>query len=105
MRLKKDDTVIIIRGKDKGKKGKVEKVLPKLGKLTVANLNIYKKHVKSRQGQKGGIIEINKPLAVFQVKLVCPSCNKPTRVGFEVSKGTKERICKKCGAVLNRKKK
>jgi len=104
MKLKKGDTVIIRRGKDKGKTGKVEKVFPKLGKLVVNGVNVYKKHVKPREGQKGGIIEITKPLPAAHTQIVCSACNKPTRVGYQVTKTSKERICKKCGVGLDTKK-
>lgn len=102
MRIRAGDTVKIIRGKDRGKISKVEKVFPKANKLVVAGANLYKKHVKPRQGRGGGIIEITKPLQEFQVQVICPGCQKPTRIGYQIGKGTKERICKKCGVTLDK---
>ena len=98
MRIKKGDTVKIKVGKDKGKTGKVEKALPKKNKVLVEGINVYKKHLKPRgEGKPGGIIEINKPLSVSNVMLVCPKCQKPTRVGYQLDKqGNKYRFCKKC---------
>jgi len=103
MKLKKGDKVTIVRGRDKGKTGKIEKVLPKVGRVVVEGANIYKKHVKSQQGKKGGIIEVVKPLSAFQVMLVCPTCSKSSRIGYQFTGGKKERICKKCGAILDKK--
>ena len=97
MKLKKGDEVIVTQGKDKGKKGKIEKVLTKTGKVLVAGVNIYKKHQKS-QGQRkpGGIIDIVKPLPWSNVSIVCPNCKKQSRVGFKITNGKKIRICRKC---------
>lgn len=99
MKIHKSDKVKIITGKDKGKTGKVEKVYPKKGKLLVAGVNIYRKHLKPR-GEKnpGGIVDISKPIDVSNVVLICPNCNKETRIGYSIDKkGGKTRICKKCG--------
>ena len=97
MKIKAGDTVKIIRGKDSGKSGKVEKVMPVITKVVVEGMNQYKRHLKSRMpGQKSEIITITKPLAVANVQLVCPKCKKPTRVGYKLLKGDKSRICKKC---------
>ena len=96
MKIKKGDKVKIMLGKDRGKTGTVEYVLSKKNKVFVSGANLYKRHVK-KQGQiEGGIIDIPKPLHVSDVSLVCPSCNKITRVGFEIVNGTKVRVCKKC---------
>lgn len=101
MKIKKGDTIIVIKGKDKGRKGKVEKVFPKEGKVLVLGINVVKKHVKpKKEGEKGGILEIAKPLNVSKVALVCPKCGKKTRVGFLLTKEGKERICKKCQTVI-----
>lgn len=98
MKLKKGDEVKIIRGKDAGKNSSVEKVFTKENKVLVGGVNQYKRHVKARmQGQSSEIITITKPLVVSQVALVCPHCKKQTRVGYSIEKGTKTRICKKCG--------
>lgn len=101
MKLKKGDEVIVILGKDKGRKGKIERVFPKTGKVLIPGINIVKKHLKPRkEGEKGGIVEIAKPIAVSKVALICPKCGKKTRVGWLITKETKERICKKCQAVI-----
>lgn len=96
MKLKKDDTILVVRGKDKGKNGKIEKVLVKEAKVLVAGINLYKRHVKKTSGQKSEIKEINKPLHIGSVVLVCPKCKLATRVGFKIQDGKKTRICKKC---------
>lgn len=97
MRIKKGDTVKILTGKDKGKSGKVIKVSLKDGKVTVEGLNLYKKHVRpKRQGEKGEIVQVVRPINVSNVTLVCPHCNKATRVGHRYENDTKTRYCKKC---------
>lgn len=101
MKLKKGDQIIVTRGKDKGRKGKVEKILSKVGKVLVPGINIYKRHLKSQgQNKPGGIIDKVMPLSISNVALVCPKCNLKTRIGFQISKGEKVRICKKCKAVV-----
>ena len=96
--IKKGDEVLVIAGKDKGKKGKVEKVILKKGKVVVAGINILKKHVKpSPKNPAGGIIEFAAPLDVSNVILLCPRCHKPTRIGYKITKdGEKIRVCQKC---------
>jgi large subunit ribosomal protein L24 len=102
MKIKKGDKVKVIKGKDRGREGTVERALPKERKVVVSGLNIYKKAVRPRQqSQKGGIVEITKPLPVENVMLICPHCGKPTRVGYKVEKGEKSRFCKKCQRILN----
>jgi large subunit ribosomal protein L24 len=97
MKIKKGDQIIVTTGKDKGRKGKVETVFPKEETVMVPGINIYKKHQKKRDDKHaGGIIEFARPLSMGKVALVCPKCGKPTRVGYVVTKGEKERICKKC---------
>lgn len=97
MKLKKGDKVIVIAGKDKGKQGAVEKVWLKTDQVTVAGVNMGKRHSKPRsQGQKGGIIDFIRPLTVSKVALLCPKCKKPTRVGYKLIKDSKVRICRKC---------
>jgi large subunit ribosomal protein L24 len=103
MKIKTGDTIRVWRGKDRGKTGKVEAVFPKTRQVVVGGVNVYKKHVKSREGQKGGIIEVTKPIRAAHVRVVCSACNRPTRVGYQGSKGNKERICKKCGVSLEKK--
>ncbi len=97
MKLKKGDEVKVVAGKDKDKTGKIEKVWPQINKVTVTGANQYKRHMKARmQTQKSEIITLTKPLPVANVMLICPKCNEQTRIGYVITKGKKERICKKC---------
>lgn len=97
MKYKKGDNVIITIGKDRGKKGKIDKVLEKKDQVVVGGVNVYKRHLKSRgEGKPGGIVDIIKPLNVAKVALVCPKCNQPTRIGYKILKDEKIRICRKC---------
>lgn len=97
MKLKKGDQVKIVKGKDAGKTGNIEKVFVKENKVVVHGMNQYKRHVKSRtQGQASEIITITKPFDVAKVALICLKCKKQTRVGFKIEKNKKIRICKKC---------
>ncbi len=101
MKLIKGDLVKIVVGKDKGKTGKVEKVLTKEAKVLVEGVNQFKRHVKARQqGQSSEIVTITKPLSVANVALICPKCKEQTRIGYVISKQTKQRICKKCNAEI-----
>jgi large subunit ribosomal protein L24 len=99
--VKKDDTVVILSGKDKGKKGKVLEVSPTEGKVIVEGCNMVTKHVKPRRmGESGGIVKAEAPLYASKVMLVCPKCGKPTRLAHKIlDNGTKERVCKNkdCG--------
>ncbi len=97
MKIKTGDTVLIISGKDRGKKGKVIKALSGESRIIVEDANLRKKHVRpKRQGEKGQIVETAAPLDASNVKLICPKCKKPTRIGYKVAEGGKYRICKKC---------
>lgn len=98
LKIKKGDTVLVIAGKDKGKTGKVERALPKINKLIVSGVNILKKAVRpSKKNPHGGIIQFPAPISISNVMLLCPRCNKPTRVGYKVLENKKKlRICKKC---------
>jgi len=101
MKLKKGDQVIITKGKDKGRKGKIEKIFSKTGRVLIPGINIYKRHLKAQgQNKKGGIIDKVMPISLTNVALLCPKCGKKTRVGFQLTKGEKQRLCKKCGALL-----
>ena len=102
MNVKKNDTVIVLSGKDKGKKGKVETVLLKEGKVVVEKVNVVSRHTKPRkQGEQGGIIKKEAPIYTCKVQRVCPKCSKPTRPAHKVlADGKKVRICKKCGAEI-----
>lgn len=97
MKIKRGDNVIMLGGKDKGKKAKVILVFPEMGKVVVDGLNLVKKHLRAKkQGQKGQIISKERAVSVSSVALVCKSCDKPTRIGFKVEGDNKIRICKKC---------
>ena len=93
------DEVIVINGKDRGKKGKVLEVSPSEGKVIVEGVNMVSKHVKPRKmGEQGGIIKAESALYADKVQLVCPKCGQATRVGHEGKGKEKVRVCKKCGA-------
>ena len=99
MNIKKNDTVIVLSGKDKGKTGKVQQTLPASGKVLVEGVNMATCHVRPRkQGEQGGIIRREAPIYVCKVMRVCPKCNKPTRAAYKLTDGKKVRVCKLCGA-------
>jgi large subunit ribosomal protein L24 len=101
MKIKKDDKVVVLAGKDKGKQGKVLSADPKGGKVVVEGVNVATKHQKPQgQNKEGGIIKIETPVYVSKVQLVCPKCGKGTRVGYKLADGKKVRVCKKCGAEI-----
>jgi large subunit ribosomal protein L24 len=99
LKIKKNDKVRVIKGKDRGKAGTVLRIESARNRLYVKGINIVKKHNRSKdQGKPGGIIEKEGPIEISNVQLVCPSCGKKVRIGFEVKdSGEKVRICKKCG--------
>lgn len=102
LKIRKNDNVVVITGKDKGKVGKVIAVLPKDGKVIVEGVNIVKKHQKpSKKYPQGGIIDKNMPMQSGNIMIICKSCNKPTRLGFKNSGKDKRRICKQCGEVVD----
>ncbi len=102
MKIKKNDTVQILSGKDKGKTGKVIRVIPKEKKIVVEGINIRKKHVRpKREGEKGEVVTLNTPFPASKAAVVCPSCSKPARIGFRIEGQAKKRFCKKCKAVIN----
>jgi large subunit ribosomal protein L24 len=97
MKIKKGDQIIVTAGKDKGRKGKVDAVSAKEHTVTVPGINMFKRHQKKKDEKRaGGIIEFARPLSMGKVAVLCPKCGKPTRIGYIVTKGEKERICKKC---------
>src|SRR5581483_8971698 len=97
MKLRKGDQVKITAGKDKGKTGKVEKVLSNEEKVLITGMNMFKRHMKARDAQRpAGIIDIMKPLSLGSIALVCPKCKQQTRVGFIFEGTEKVRICRKC---------
>jgi len=97
MKFKKNDNVIIINGKNKGKTGAIDKVYPKENKLIVHGLNRYKKHLKpTKKSPHGGIIDMDMPVNCSNVMLICPICNKKTKIAYQVNKDNKTRICNLC---------
>lgn len=99
MNIKRDDTVLVIAGKDKGKKGKVREVHPGDNAVIIEGVNIVKKHTRGRQGaRQAGIVEQEAPMSAAKVMVVCPKCNRGTRVGHTLlSNGQKVRVCRHCG--------
>ena len=103
MTIKKGDTVLVITGKDKGKTGKVDAVYSDKNKVLVDNVNVVTKHQKPKSQQdKGGIVKKIAPIEASNVMVVCPVCNKATRVAHKEIDGKKVRVCKKCGASLDK---
>ncbi len=102
MSIKKGDTVIVLSGKDKGKKGAVLEAMPESRKVVVEKVNVVSRHTKPRQqGEQGGIIKKEAPIYACKVMRVCPKCGKPTRPASKVGKdGKRVRVCKKCGAEI-----
>jgi large subunit ribosomal protein L24 len=103
MKIRKNDTVLVIAGKDKGKKGKVRQSFPKKGKVTVDGVNMVKRHSRAKgAARQAGIIELEAPLCVSDVMLVCNKCNKPVRVGIRfLEDGRKARICRSCYEIID----
>ena len=104
MHIKKNDIVVVTKGKEKGKSGKVLRIIPEKGKAIVEKLNFIKRHSKpTQQMRQGGIIEKEAPLAIANLMVLCPKCNKSVRVGKKkLEDGGKVRICNKCGDVLDK---
>jgi large subunit ribosomal protein L24 len=103
IKFKVGDTVKITAGKDKGRDGKIEKILPEESKVVVPGVNLYKKHVKGFGDVKGGVYDIPRPLGFGKIALVCPKCKKITRIGFKFAGDEKVRICKKCKKEIDAK--
>lgn len=104
MKIRKGDKVKVISGKDLGKEGTVELVLPNKSAIIVKGVNTVKKHIKPTQKyREGGIIELSKPISISNTALLCGECGKPTRVGYKLINDKKYRICKKCGFAIDRK--
>ncbi len=103
MKIRKNDTVLVIAGKDKGKKGKVRFAYPKDSRLLVEGINLVKKHMKQvSEQQTGGIISREAPIAVANVMLLCSKCSHPARIGFRTLKdGRKVRFCRACSEVID----
>ncbi|MCX6779579.1 MAG: 50S ribosomal protein L24 [Candidatus Magasanikbacteria bacterium] len=97
MKIKTNDKVKVLKGKDRNKEGKVIQVFPQAEKLVVEGLNIMKKHLRTKKaGEKGQVIELSAPLRVANVMLVCPKCGKATRVSYKKDGEDKKRVCSKC---------
>ena len=102
LNLKKGDTVVVLAGKDKGKQGKIIQAIPKKLQVVVEEVNKVKRHTKpSLKTPQGGIISKEMPLNVCKVMLVCPACNKPTRIAHKLVDGKNLRVCKHCGEVVD----
>jgi len=103
MKIKKNDNVQIIQGKDAGKKGKVLRSIPQANKVVVEGLNLAVKHIRPRrEGEKGQKVKIAMPIQVSNLMLICPRCKKPIRVAYKIlADGTKQRFCRKCKDVFN----
>lgn len=104
MKIRKGDQVLVLSGKDRGKKGKIVSSSPRDNKVMVEGVNIVKKHARPTQKvTQGGIREMEAPIYASKVKLICPSCQKPTRISHRVlSEGKKVRVCKKCTEVIDK---
>ncbi len=102
MKIKKNDQVRVIAGKDKGKTGKVLCVLPKTAKAIVEGVNFVKRHArKTQKDQQGGIVQKESPINISNIQIICSRCNKPARIGITVlTDGTKSRYCKNCEEIL-----
>ena len=102
MKIRKNDTVLVIRGKDRGKKGKVRFVYPVEERVLVDGVNMIKRHSKARaKVRQAGIIELEAPVHISKVMLVCNKCTQPTRVGFRFLEGGKVRVCSSCHEVID----
>jgi large subunit ribosomal protein L24 len=102
MKIQKGDQVMVLQGKDKGKKAEVVRAIPDRQKVILEGVNVAKRHAKpTRATQQGGVIDKFMPVHISTVALICKSCDRPTRVGYKVEDdGEKVRVCKKCGATL-----
>ncbi len=97
-KIKKGDQVLITTGQDKGKAGKVVRVMPKEDKVVVEGLNLQKKNIRPQKKEESGqVVEYPAPMDISNVKIICPSCDQPTRIGFSEEGDEKFRVCKKCG--------
>ncbi len=102
VKIHKNDTVMVITGRDRGKTGKVLRVMPAEGRLVVERLNMVKRHTKPRgAASPGGIVEKEAPIHISNVMVMCDRCNAPVRIGIKLNAdGSKSRICRRCGDVL-----
>ncbi|MBN2197817.1 50S ribosomal protein L24 [Candidatus Wolfebacteria bacterium] len=101
MKMKKGDIVKITTGKDKGKTGKILKTLIKKDKILIEGLNLYKKHVRpKREGEKGQMVSVPRPIDISNTALICSSCNQATKIGHRFENKKKVRFCKKCKTTI-----
>ncbi|OGD00139.1 50S ribosomal protein L24 [Candidatus Amesbacteria bacterium RIFCSPHIGHO2_01_FULL_47_34] len=97
LKIKKGDTVVVSIGKDKGRQGKVERIILKEAKVLLPGINQYKKHRKPQgESRPGEILTLDRPLPVANLALICPKCKQPTRVGYRFDGAKKLRVCRKC---------
>ena len=103
MKIRKDDTVVVVTGKDRGRKGKVRFAYPEDERLLVEGVNFIKRHTRAKgQVKQAGIIEREAPVHISNVRLLCSKCNHPTRIGFRfLEDGKKVRFCRSCGEVID----
>ena len=103
LRLVAGDTVVVLAGKDKGKRGKIKLVKASIGQIEVEGVNVVKRHSKpTPKNQKGGILEKELPMPISKVMYVCPKCNKPAKIAFAIKGDTRERLCRQCGEPADR---
>jgi len=99
--LKKKDKVVVLTGKDKGKKGEIREVIADKNKVIVTGINIVSKHEKAKKDKTGGIVKTEAPIHISNVQLVCSKCDKPTKIKNKIMEsGDKVRVCKKCGEII-----
>jgi large subunit ribosomal protein L24 len=102
LKIRKDDNVVVLAGRDKGKSGKVLRVFPAENRVLVQGVNMVKRHTKPRPGQQGGVVEKENPIHASNVALADPKDNKPTRVGFKLVDGRKVRFARRSGEIIDR---
>jgi large subunit ribosomal protein L24 len=103
--VRKNDTVVVIAGRDRGKRGRVLRVVPDKGRVIVEGVNFIKRHTRAnpQKNVKGGIVERESPLSASNIQLICPECSKPTRVGRQrLEDGRRVRVCVKCKGVVDK---
>ena len=106
MKIRRGDEVVVLSGKDRGKKGAILYAFPAKDRVVVEGIQLVKRHQKpSGTARRGGIVTAPRPIPSAKVQLVCPSCNRPTRVGYRLEAGQKVRICKRCGEPIGQAKK
>ncbi|MBI3452080.1 MAG: 50S ribosomal protein L24 [Rhodospirillales bacterium] len=102
LKIKRDDTVVVLAGRDKGKSGKVLRVIPAELRVVVQGVNLVKRHTRAAAGQTGGIVEKEAPIHVSNIAIQDPKDNKPTRVGYKIVAGRKLRVARRSGEMIDR---